>query len=106
MGDVDGIVERNGHFLMMEWKSPGGVITRGQHITFASLTADNINFTVYVLEGDPRTMEITSHIVYFNNYVQHYQVSSFEQVLGEFQTWAYMADQIGHIKMGEMISEH
>ena len=90
MGDVDGMVEINYRFLMAEFKSPGGDITRGQEILFERLTNNNIDFTVFVLNGDPITMEISSHAVYFNNQVTRFvgEESGLEIVKERFVSWA------------------
>jgi len=50
--DVDGLVERKGHFLLMETKSPGKDIPRGQAILFDAL-ASQPNWHVLVIWGEP-----------------------------------------------------
>lgn len=49
--DVDGLVERNGCFLLIEAKSQGKPVPMGQKILFRSLTQKG--FTVLVLWGEP-----------------------------------------------------
>lgn len=49
--DIDGIVERNGHFLIIEAKSLGKEIPTGQKIMFDHLTK-NPNWTVLIIWGD------------------------------------------------------
>ena len=48
--DVDGICERNGHFLIMEWKRPGEQASGGQKILLKALAA-NPKFVVIVVIG-------------------------------------------------------
>ncbi len=61
MGDVDGIVEVNGNFLILEWKAFTSEIPRGQELMFERLTALSTNILVVVVSGDPQTMEVRSY---------------------------------------------
>ena len=72
MTDVDAMVEMNNKFLMIEWKARGGSVSRGQEIMFERLTKDNDQFVVYVVEGCPKTMEVTQYIRYHNSMVQRF----------------------------------
>lgn len=60
--DLDGIVERHGHFLTMEWKRPGvrsyGIPT-GQRITFEALQRIGV-FTNLIVYGDTNFPDIPS----------------------------------------------
>ena len=56
-GDMDGLVEINGYFGMLEWKGKGGVIKLGQRITFERFTR-HLGNTVFVVEGDAKTMKV------------------------------------------------
>lgn len=49
--DLDGICERNGYFLIMEWKRPGEKMSDGQKRLLAALAA-NPKFMVVVIIGD------------------------------------------------------
>ena len=51
ISDIDGIVERRGHFLWIECKRPGEIITKGQEIMHSALTK-NGSFTVLILWGE------------------------------------------------------
>ncbi len=51
VGDIDGIVEANGHLLIIEWKGVGVPVTVGQEIMFNNGTRKN-NLTVFVVNGD------------------------------------------------------
>lgn len=48
--NIDGIVERNGKFLVLEWKKPGEKISMGQKILLQALAA-NPNFIVIIVNG-------------------------------------------------------
>lgn len=48
--DIDGLVERNGKFLVIETKKPGDEIPQGQFITFDALLNTGV-FTIFVVWG-------------------------------------------------------
>jgi hypothetical protein len=50
--DIDGIVERNGHFLVLETKKPGNPLVQGQRIMFNRLLELKM-FTVLIIWGHP-----------------------------------------------------
>jgi len=50
--DLDGLVERNRHFLFIEAKSPGKEVPLGQRILFDHLIENEAN-TVLVIWGEP-----------------------------------------------------
>lgn len=56
VSDLDGIVERNGRFLVFETKSPGADIPTGQAIMFESMVATGL-FNVMLIWGKPSTPE-------------------------------------------------
>ena len=49
--NVDGIAERNGKFLIMEWKRPNERISKGQEFLLKAL-AKLPNFVVVIIIGD------------------------------------------------------
>ena len=49
--NVDGIAERNGYFLILEWKRPGEKMSEGQKRLLKALAA-NTKFMVVVIIGD------------------------------------------------------
>lgn len=51
-GDIDATIERNGHFLFVEYKSKhwGGTLARGQHIYYSRLSKVP-GFTVIFVQG-------------------------------------------------------
>jgi hypothetical protein len=54
--DLDGIVERNGHFLVLECKSHDAQIPRGQAIMFEKMAATQL-FTIFVIWGEQNRPE-------------------------------------------------
>lgn len=54
--DIDGFVERNGHFLILEAKSPRASVPRGQELTFKALQATNL-FAIIIVWGETNEPE-------------------------------------------------
>lgn len=55
LGDIDGLVERRGHFLVIEWKRPGASMQRAQERALAALDALP-QFTVWIVHGTVKPM--------------------------------------------------
>ena len=63
MGDIDGIIERKGHILIIEWKSGADLecfdaIHQAQLITAKAFTANNEKHQWLFVIGNPQTMEV------------------------------------------------
>lgn len=54
--DIDGLIERNGRFLLLEAKSSGATLGRGQQRTYDALLATGY-FTVIVIWGHKQQPE-------------------------------------------------
>lgn len=65
MGDVDGLIELRGYFLIFEWKHEPGPIPDGQRIWFDKLARIHGRmFTVLCVAGNAATMRVT-HAAYY-----------------------------------------
>ena len=64
--DVDGLVERNGQFLLLEAKSPGTEIPKGQDILFKRLVEVD-RWTVLVIWGKPGKPEKIRVITHYGD---------------------------------------
>ena len=53
MSDLDGVVERRGNVLFLEWKTSRGQVSEGQDRLFRALTANHQNQSVVVVWGPP-----------------------------------------------------
>lgn len=78
MGDIDGMVERNGYFLWVETKRPNTPLSKGQSIMFEAL-AKKPDFTVIVIWGEvnkPEKLqyvgENTTHIADLDTVKKHF----------------------------------
>lgn len=65
IGDIDGIVEVNGHILILEWKGGEAKVPPGQDIMFKKASQHSY-ITVFVINGDALTTQATNLIRYFN----------------------------------------
>ena len=88
--DIDGLVERNGRFLLIEAKSPGVEIKTGQMITFKKLI-DTGCFTVLLVWGErnqpQRITLMTPHIT------KEYETASLDTLRGITRSWFTWANQ-------------
>ena len=53
MSDIDGVIERRGNVMFMEWKTSRGAVSEGQDRLFRALTNNHWNQTVMVVWGPP-----------------------------------------------------
>lgn len=93
VSDLDGIVERNGWFLVIEAKSPGKDIPRGQRRLFKALV--NKEFSVLVIWGEankPQHLQIW----YPHRAVPEVQVkASVEDIQDIVRRWFHWANENG-----------
>lgn len=95
MSDVDGIVEIGGRFLLLEWKAPGGHVTTGQRIMFERMTAestDPLKFTVIVVCGHPRTLEVESVQVFSHGRAGPVEPVELDGLKARISAWAARAE--------------
>lgn len=87
--DLDGFVERNGKFLVLETKAPGAAIPKGQQITFDRLVSTGF-FTVVVVWGETnkpqRILLMTSQIT------KTYQVADMAMLRWIVSSWFQWAN--------------
>lgn len=80
--DIDGIVEINGHYLVLEWKSPHGVVTDGQRTMLERLPDE---FSVIIARGDPKTGHLNSVTFRVFGTWTHYKYGEF--TLSDMKSW-------------------
>lgn len=85
-GDVDGIVELNGSFCMLEWKGKGGSVGVGQRITYEAFTRTPPN-VVFVVEGDAETMEVQRFCLFWDGKQQPWIEGDIEAVKARISAW-------------------
>lgn len=93
MSDVDGIVEYRGRFLLLEWKAPGGTLTRGQSIMFEQMTAASPMFTVVVVAGEPQDMTVDTVQVFQGGKSKPPEKCTFDSLRARIFAWAKRAER-------------
>jgi hypothetical protein len=86
-GDVDGIVEYKGCFLLLEWKSEVAPLKKGQRLTYEALTRAGIGNTVLVVYGDAETMEVTHLMTFYDGRASEIKRSSLAEVKKICKEW-------------------
>jgi len=91
LSDIDGVVEINGRFLLLEWKEDPKEIPTGQRIMFGWLTAaPNRQFTVLCVAGDAETMLIT-HAMHYTGPSSEWRPRDFDwcwRFMSRWSDWA------------------
>lgn len=90
--NVDGICERKGKFLVMEWKRPNEQVSKGQEYLIKAL-AKQPNFIVIIIYGDTDD-ETTVHKFFLVNQdgTCIKAGTSFEELKIFYKQWYEMAD--------------
>lgn len=86
-GDVDGLVELNGFFCMLEWKGDGGAIRTGQRMTYERFTRTKGNI-VFVVKGDAETMRVEGYSTFWKGSAQKYREATLGNVKAGVHRWA------------------
>jgi hypothetical protein len=90
--NVDGICERKGKFLVMEWKRPDEKVSKGQEILLKAM-AKMSNFIVVIIYGDTEfdTKIDKFYLVNQNGSCSHIG-SGFDSFKAYYQQWYEWAD--------------
>ena len=91
-GDVDGLVELNGRFCMLEWKGQGGSIHTGQRLSFEAFTRITGN-VVFVVDGDAETMEVTQYRVFWRGKQEPAVPGDINRLKQRIANWAAWVQQ-------------
>ena len=87
MGDVDGLVEINGRFLLLEWKTESTNLPTGQRILYERLTQKD-GFAVIVVVGDAETMEVSQLCWFVQGRQTPWLNATMETVKQRIKGWA------------------
>ena len=91
-GDVDGLVELNGRFCMLEWKGQGGSIHTGQKLSFEAFTRISGN-VVFVVDGDAETMNVTQYRVFWRGKLEPAVAGGIDALKARIANWANWVQQ-------------
>jgi hypothetical protein len=89
-GDVDGLIERNGYFGLLEWKGKNpsgsyGMLSDGQRITYEKFSSRNGNI-VFVVRGDAETMTVDECAIFWDKSMKPFKPADLKEVQ-RLMTW-------------------
>ena len=90
MTDIDGMVEVNARFLLVEWKH-GRDVPRGQSLMFERLTALGPDFTVFTVDGNPATGETRGWQLWFEGRPLGWRDGDLDGFRDQVRAWAEWA---------------
>lgn len=86
--DLDGMVERNGRFLVLEAKSPGASIPLGQKLTFEAMQKNGA-FTVLIVWGETNApqsiLRVSPHA---SKYFPSANMQLLREIVSRWYAWA------------------
>lgn len=88
-GDVDGVVEINGHFLYLEWK-PNTAISTGQRILIERRTEDGLS-AYLIVAGNAETMEVKQYAIAWNGTINPWMVGTLDDLKNRIRNWVAIA---------------
>ena len=91
MGDVDGIVEINGHGLLLEWKSSDVELKTGQRIMYSRLTK-HARLSVIVVQGNAQTMQVSRYAWFAEGVLHDWKHASLDEIKQQMRAWAQWAN--------------
>lgn len=94
-GDIDAITEIYGNALLLEWKSTPQPLATGQRLMYDRVTDDG-RFTVLLLAGDAKTMNVTHRAWYFKGCFKTWKSSTLIEAKEWIARWATWAQRHPH----------
>lgn len=92
MGDVDGLVEINGLFLLLEWKRPGQDVPQGQRIAYEHFSRLTRGCVVFCVRGHADTMEVVDYCLFWDGRQWPWLPAGLEDLQARMAGWAAFAD--------------
>lgn len=96
-GDVDGLVELNCSFCLLEWKGDGGAVRQGQRLSYVAFTRTPGN-VVFVVEGDAESMAVRRYLTFWRGEQCDWVEASLDDVKKRIRAWAHWTQ---HRRSGE-----
>jgi hypothetical protein len=90
LGDMDGIVEINHCFLILEFKGIGTALPTGQRILFERLSKDK-GFYILLIHGDAATMGVVSLSEFWDGKQTTWKVATLDDVKARIRAWVAFA---------------
>lgn len=93
--DLDGFVELNSHFLILEWKSYQGEIPTGQRLAFVRLTALSPRIKVVIIAHEPKhPMDVTAVCLISNGCIGPWEPSDIFALYDRIGDWAIATGKV------------
>lgn len=86
-GDIDGLVELNGLFCLLEWKGNSGMVHEGQRRTYVEWTKFFGNI-VFVVEGDAKSMDVRRYGVFWHGKQRPWVTAELSDLKLRIRAWA------------------
>jgi hypothetical protein len=93
-GDVDGLVELNGAFALLEWKNAGGVVKLGQLRAHLKFTRRHTGNVVFLVGGDARTMQVRNFAIVWQGRAFATQQADLNELKQRIRAWAEWAESL------------
>jgi hypothetical protein len=87
-GDIDGMVELNGAFCLLEWKGPGGAVKLGQYRSYIQFTRQHCGNVVFIVGGDARTMAVRNFAIVWQGRAFATQQADLNELKRRVGNWA------------------
>jgi hypothetical protein len=91
-GDVDGIVELNGRFLLLEWKGPGGTVKLAQLRSYLAFTRQSDGNVVFVVGGAADTMRVSDFAIVWQGKFFPSTPGNLDDLKQRLRAWAAWAE--------------
>lgn len=93
--DIDGFVERNGRFLIIETKLPTVEVPAGQEITFSRLINTGY-FSIIIVWGNPNNPEMIKVITRKKEKIySHTNIKQLRDIVTSWFNWANSKKELG-----------
>jgi hypothetical protein len=93
-GDIDGMVELNGCFCLLEWKGPGGAVKLGQYRSYIQFTRHHHGNVVFIVGGDATTMQVRNFAIVWRGQCFASQPGDLAELKRRLRAWAVWAETL------------
>ncbi len=90
-GDVDGLIELNGAFALLEWKGDNAAIRAGQAMSMRAFTLLDHRNVVFIVNGDAETMDVTQYALCHHGKINDFAQANLDDVCMRMHGWAEWA---------------
>lgn len=92
-GDVDGLVELNGWFCLLEWKGDGGKLHEGQRRSYIEFTnEERPGNIVFVVSGNAETMAVDGYAHFWGGNFFPFVKADLNSLKARIRTWVQATD--------------